>query len=164
MQNMSIIIMPQNINIFGTVKINSAPEEVLEVVFSDADSANENNGSEPETKPSSSEEEDESDLALPNTDQNNARKRGPKTWGVLSRANLHQKKAAEKETERLVLENKLKKEDSRPYILNFTDVSAINAELSNDSTPLDFLDLYLDEEFYEYLTLQTKFYAAQHLQ
>ena len=76
---MSIIIMPQNINIFGTVKINSAPEEVLEVVFSDADSAYENNGSEPETEPSSSEEEDESDLALPNTDQNNARKRGPKT-------------------------------------------------------------------------------------
>ena len=40
----------------------------------------------------------------------------------------------------------------------------INAELPDDPTPLDFLDQYLDEEFYEYLTTQANLYAAQYLQ
>lgn len=70
------------------------------------------------------------------------------------------KKVTEKEAEKETLENKWKREHSRPHISNFTGISTINAELPDDPNPLGFLDLYLDEESYKYLTLQINLYAA----
>ena len=77
---------------------------------------------------------------------------------------MAQKKTSSKEVKRVVLEDTWKRKDSRPHIPEFTSKSSINAELPDDPTPLDFLDLFLDEEFYEYLTTQTNLYAAQYLQ
>ena len=81
-------------------------EEVLQGLFADAHSSDETIESGSETEPSSSEEEDESDLAPLKTHQNNTHERVPKTRGGLSRANLHQKKVTEKEAEKETLENK----------------------------------------------------------
>ena len=71
-------------------------EEVLQGLFADAHSSDETIESGSETEPSSSEEEDESDLAPLKTHQNNTHERVPKTRGGLSRANLHQKKSNRK--------------------------------------------------------------------
>ena len=76
---------------------------------------------------------------------------------------MAQKKTS-KEAERIALEDTWKRKDSRPHIPEFTSKSSINAELPDDPTPLDFLDLFLDEEFYGYLTTQTNPHAAQYLQ
>ena len=97
------------------------------------------------------------------THQDNVRKRGPRT-SVGSRTSLAQKKTPSKEAERVASEDTWKRKDSRPYIPELTSKSSINTELPDDPTPLDFLDLFLDEEFYEYLTTQTNLYAAQYLQ
>ena len=139
-------------------------EELIEGVFADANSADEAITSESETETSTSEEDDESGAPPTKTHQNNARKRGPRTRGGLSRTSLAQKKTASKEAERVALEDTWKRKDSRPHIPEFTSKSSINAELPDDSTPLDFLDLFLDEEFYKYLTTQTNLNAAQYLQ
>ena len=74
------------------------------------------------------------------------------------------KKTASKEAERVALEDTWKRKDSRPHIPEFTSKSLINAELSDDPTPLDFLDLFLDEGFYKYLATQTNLYTSQYLQ
>ena len=37
----------------------------------------------------------------------------------------------------------------------FTSASQINVDLPEDATPLNFLDLFLDDEFYEHFTFQT---------
>ena len=68
---------------------------------------------------------------------------------------MAQKKTSSKEAERVALEDLWKRKDSRPYIPELTSKSSINAELPDDPTPLDFNDLFFDEEFYEYLTTQT---------
>ena len=62
------------------------------------------------------------------------------------------------------MEEKRKREDSPPTIPEFTTNSAIHAKLPEDPVPIDFLDIFLDEEFYNYLTHQTNLYAAQYLQ
>ena len=139
-------------------------EEVIEGVFADADSADEAITFESETETSTSEEDDESGAPPTKTHQNSACKRGPRTRGGLSRTSLAQKKTASKEAERVALENTWKWKDSRPHIPEFTSKSLINAELLDDPIPLDFLDLFMDEEFYEYFTTQTNLYAAQYLQ
>ena len=97
------------------------------------------------------------------THQDNVCKRGPRTSGG-SRTSLAQKKTPSKEAERVASEDTWKRKDSRPYIPELTSKSSINTELPDDPTPLDFLDLFLDEEFYEYLATQTNLYTAQYLQ
>ena len=139
-------------------------EEVIERVFTDADSADEAVTSESETETPTAEEDDESGAPPTKTHLNNARKRGPRTRGGLSRTSLAQKKRSSKEAERVALADTWKRKDSRPHIPEFTSKSSINAELPDDPTPLDFLDLFLDEEFYGYLTTQTNPHAAQYLQ
>ena len=67
-------------------------EEVIERVFADADLADEAITSESETETSTLEEDDESRAPPTKTHQNNARKRGPRTRGGLSRTSLFQKK------------------------------------------------------------------------
>ena len=52
-------------------------------------------------------------------------------------------------------------QDSPPTIPEFTAHRAIHAELPEDPVPLNFLDIFLNEEFYNYLTHQTNLYAGQ---
>ena len=58
----------------------------------------------------------------------------------------------------------MKREDSPPTVSEFTVNSAIYAKLPEDPVPIDFLDIFLDEEFYNYLTHQTNLYASEYLQ
>ena len=92
-------------------------EEVIERVFADADLADEAITSESETETSTLEEDDESRAPSTKTHQNNARKRGPRTRGGLSRTSLFQKKTSSKEAERVALEDtwKQKARYSRVY-------------------------------------------------
>ena len=77
----------------GTSNLKSLTvEEVIEGVFADADSVDEAITSESEMETSTSEEDDESGAPPMKTHQNNARKRGPRTRGGLSRTSLAQKK------------------------------------------------------------------------
>ena len=84
-------------------------EEVIERVFADADLADEAITSESETETSTLEEDDESRAPPTKTHQNNARKRGPRTRGGLSRTSLFQKKTSSKEAERVALEDTWKR-------------------------------------------------------
>ena len=147
----------------NTSNLKSLTVEEVIGVFADADSADEAITSASETETSTLEEDDESGAPPMKTHQNNARKRGPRTRGGLSRTSLVQKNTF-KEAERVALEDTWKRKDSRPHIPEFTSKSSINAELPDDPTPLDFLDLFFDEEFYKYLTTQTNLYTAQYLQ
>ena len=79
-------------------------EEVIEGVFADADSVDEAITSESETETSAWEDDDESGALPMKTHQNNARKRGPRTRGGLSRTSLAQKKTS-KGAERVALED-----------------------------------------------------------
>ena len=59
-----------------------------------------------------------------------------------------------------MLEEKWKRKDGAPNIPPFTGVSQINIGLPENATPLNFLDLCLDDKFYEQLTFQTDLHAA----
>ena len=61
------------------------------------------------------------------------------------------------------LEGKWKREDSLPTIKELTVKSVIHAELPEDPVPIDFLDIFLEDGFYNYLTPQTNLCAAQYL-
>jgi len=131
------------------------------------------NSSESETELTiSSEEEEEQhsdtvpDIVTPppKVQQNNNCRRGPRTRRSLSRTSAAQTREEKKEEERKALEEKWKREDSPPTIPEFTATNTIHAQLLDNSVPLDFLDIFLDDRFYNYLTLQTNLYAAQYLQ
>ena len=77
-------------------------------------------------------------------------------------SNVANRQAAKDQVER-ELEEKWKKEDKAPNVPEFTGEAKINAELPDDPSTLDFLDLYLDNDFYEHVTIQTNLYAAQYL-
>ena len=62
-----------------------------------------------------------------------------------------------------MLEEKWKREDQAPKISPFTGTSQINVDLPKDATPLDFLDLLLNDKFYEHLTFQTKLCAVRYI-
>ena len=87
-------------------------------------------------------------------------RRGVRTRGGIR--NVANRQSAKDQAER-ELEGKWKKEDTAPTVPEFTGEGKINAELPDDPSTLDFLDLYLDNDFYEYLTIQTNLYAAQYL-
>lgn len=53
--------------------------------------------------------------------------------------------------------------DFLPTIPEFTATSAIHAKCLQDPVPINFLGIFLDKEFYNYLTHQTILYAAQYL-
>ena len=62
-----------------------------------------------------------------------------------------------------MLEEKWKREDQAPDIPPFTSASQIKVDLTEDTTPLTFVELFLDDKFYEHLTFQTNLYAAQYI-
>ena len=86
-------------------------------------------------------------------------------WGVRTHVGLHNavQKRPFKQQEQAKLEEKWKREDQAPNIPPFTGASQINVDLPEDATPLNFLDLFLDDKFYEHLTFQTNLCAAQYI-
>ena len=72
--------------------------------------------------------------------------RGIRTCGGLG--NVVQKRPS-KQQEQVMLEEKWKREDRTPNIPSFTGVSQINVDFPEDATPLNFLDLFLEDKFYE---------------
>ena len=78
--------------------------------------------------------------------------RGPRTRGQISRVELRQQ-AKEKEEE--ALEAKWKEKGKTPTVPPFTSNSKINVPLTDDPNPLEFLDLLLDDAFYDNIITQT---------
>ena len=61
------------------------------------------------------------------------------------------------------LERICKKEDKQPVIPDFTEQSGINANFNEERDTVDFLGLFLDDEFFKILVDQTNVYAAQYI-
>ena len=61
------------------------------------------------------------------------------------------------------LERICKKEDKQPVIPDFTELSGINANFNEERDTVDFLGLFLDDEFFKILVDQTNVYAAQYI-
>ena len=93
-------------SVTNTSNLKSLTVEEVIGVFADADSADEAITFASETETSTLEEDDESGAPPMKTHQNNARKRGPRTRGGLSRTSLAQKKTSSKEDEKVVLQDK----------------------------------------------------------
>ena len=83
-------------------------------------------------------------------------KRGGSSQSILSRAQIRQ-------AETRKLEERWKREGTLPVIPDFTVQTNINADLTDDSQPFQFLDIFLDSDLYMYLTTQTNLYATQYL-
>ena len=147
-------------------------DEVIDGVFADPDSEDALDEAESSSSDEESEETDEvDDDEIPTkVYQDNNRRRGPRirggprTRGGCSRTSSSEKKAQKKEEEMKALEEKWKREDSPPTIPDFTADNTIHAELPDDPSPIDFLNIFLDDEFYDILTYQTNLYATQYLQ
>ena len=142
-----------------------ATDEVINALFADDDSDDEfvESSSESKVEEISSDEETNTSVTI-GTDATNGRgqqnSRGPRTRGGISRV-LSRQQAKEKEEE--ALEAKRKEQDKAPTVPSFTSDSKINVPLSDDPNPLEFLDLFLDDAFYYYITTQTNIYADQYL-
>ena len=57
-----------------------------------------------------------------------------------------------------------KSEDNASIIPEFTAPRKINAELSDDLDTIEYIDLFLDDEFFDLVTMQANLYAAQYMQ
>ena len=71
---------------------------------------------------------------------------------------------SQKETRELALEGIWKEQDAAPTIPPFTAESKVHATLPDSPTPLNFLDIYFDESFYNLLVTQTNLYARQFME
>ena len=61
------------------------------------------------------------------------------------------------------LERIWKKEDKQPVISNFTAQNGINANVNEETDTVDFLGLFLGDEFFKLLLDQTNLYTAQYI-
>ena len=136
-------------------------DQVINAVFAVDDYGDEfiESSSESEVQETSSDEKTNTSVTI-DSDATNGRgpqkRRGPRTREGISRFQLKQK-AKEKEEE--ALEAKWKEQDKAPTVPPFSSDSKINVPLSDDANPLEFLDLFLDDVFYDYITTQTNIYA-----
>ena len=136
-------------------------DEAVAHLVADNDSDVEQLSSETETESSS---EEEIDLESNYIERN----REPvRRGGVRTRGGFNQAKAAE------ILSNKnrekqerlkriWKKEDKQPVIPDFTAQSGINANVNEETDTVDFLGLFLDDQFFKLLVGQTNLYTAQY--
>ena len=103
-----------------------------------------------------SSDEETNTSVMTDTDATNRRgqqkSRGPRTRGGISRVQLRQQ-AKEKEEE--ALEAKWKEKGKAPTVPPFTSNSKINILLTDDPNPLEFLNLLLDDAFYDNIITQT---------
>ena len=136
-------------------------DQVINAVYAVDDYGDEflESSSESEVQETSSDEKTNTSVTI-DTNATNGRgpqkRRGPRAREGISRFQLKQK-AKEKEEE--ALEAKWKEQDKAPTVPPFSSDSKINVPLSDDANPLEFLDLFLDDVFYDYITTQTNIYA-----
>lgn len=128
-------------------------DEVVDAVFADDDTADEY---------MQSESSGSSEVATPEPIGGNVVRRGPETrnWRsqrILSRAEI-------REGETIKLEERWKSEENRRVIPDFPAQSSINTDFTDDSKSLEFLDLFLDNDRYMYLTDQANLHATQYLE
>ena len=71
---------------------------------------------------------------------------------------------SQKETWELALEGIWKEQDAAPTIPPFTAELKVHATLPDSPTPLNFLDIYFDESFYNLLVTQINLYAWQFME
>ena len=140
-------------------------DEVINAVFVDDDSGDEflESWSDSEVEETSSDEETNTSVTT-DTDATNGKgqkkRKGPRTKGGMLRVQLRQQ-AKEKKEE--ALEAKWKEQDKAPTVPPFTSDSEIKVPLSDDLNPLEFIDLFLDDAFHDYIPTQTNIYADQYL-
>ena len=151
---------------------------MIEGIFADKDSEFEDSESETEESDSGQTEEEsgtqernetavEENVATepPTRGSNRGRMRGR---GVRTRGGIRNNqprldaKSVAKANKESALETKWKNEDHPPNIPDFTGESKINVDLPEEPTEIDFLDLFLDDEFFTMLTTQTHLYAVQY--
>ena len=144
-------------------------EQVIQNIFADEDSENE----QVESETDESEEEEtsgENDEHIqveaveepPVRGRGAIRRRGVRTRGGNRGGNRNQARLVAQTQKEAELETKWKHQDQQPNIPDFTGESKINFDLPEAATTLDFLDLFLDDGFFDMLTLQTNLYAAQY--
>ena len=139
-------------------------DKVINAVFVDNDSHVENleSSSESEVEETSSNEETNTSVTtdINATNGRGQQKRwGPRTRGEISRVQLWQQT---KEKEEEALKAKWKEQDKAPTVPPFTSNFKINVQLSDDPNPLEFIDLFLNDAFFDYITAQTNIYKDQH--
>ena len=59
------------------------------------------------------------------------------------------------------METKWKHKDHQPDIPPFANQPKLNVDMPQNSDMIDFIDIFLDEEFYNMITTQTNLYASQ---
>ena len=92
------------------------------------------------------------------------RTRGSNRRGICTRGGSNssgQKTDASKTQKEQYLETKWKHEDHQPDIPPFTNQPKLNVDMPENADMIDFLDIFLDEEFYNMITIQTNLYASQ---
>ena len=94
----------------------------------------------------------EEPVPTPEPIRGNVVRRDPRTRSGRSQSILSRAQIREAETKKL--EERWKREDNPPVIPDFTAQLSINADFTNDSQSLEFLDLFLDNKLYMYLTAQ----------
>ena len=144
-------------------------EQVIQNIFADEDSENEQVESETdESEEEETSDENDEDIQVEAVEEPPVRGRGAIRRGVRTRGvtggnrNLQNQVRLVAQTQKEAeLETKWKHQDQQPNIPDFTGESKINFDLP-EATTLEFLDLFLDDGFFDMLTLQTNLYAAQY--
>ena len=122
-------------------------DEVINTVFADDDSGDEFL----ESLNESEVEETSSDRGNQYLRRGQQMRRGLRAGGGISRVQLRQQAKGKKEE---ALEAKWKEQEKTPTVPPFTSDSKINVPLLDYRNPLEFLNLFLDDAFYNYITIQ----------
>ena len=146
----------------GPSRCSYNTDEAVAHLVADSDSDIGQLLSETETESSSEEEIDlESNYIERNREP--VRRGGLRTRGGFNRARADEILSNKDREEEERLERIWKKEDKQPVISDFTAQSGINANINEETDTVDFLGLFLDDEFFKLLVDQTNLYAAQYI-
>ena len=146
----------------GPSRHSSNTDKAVAYLVADNNSNIEQLSSETETESSSEEEIDlESNYIERNREP--VRRGGAHTRGGFNRARAAEILSNKNSEEQERLERIWKKEDKQPVIPDFTAESGINANISEETDTVDFLGLFLNDEFFKLLVDQTNLYAAQYI-
>lgn len=149
--------------------------EVIDAIFADQDSEYEvSEESESESDSTNSSEADEEsnevneEVITPAVTVVRGQPRRVRTRGGrqnatgVTRDQQKNKKDEEKARKEAEKENRWKREDKEVNVPDFTGESKINVPLPEDPNLLDFVELFLDDDFFNLLVTQTNLYHAQY--
>ena len=168
---------PNNISCIETMaaskKANLNTKEAINFIFADEDCDFESNSEEEEESEESSDndqdssEENNNDHEIPAPVTNarrRARTRGGQRRGIRTRGgstSFKQKGGIDKAAREAELEVKWKHEDSEPVIPPFTGTAGLKVDLPVEPNIIDFVSLFLIDEFFELISNQRNLYAEQ---